>query len=316
MQDKTRPTFPKLAIIGKGAIGGLIGFKCHQLGYDYQHLIKKQQQQQPFKVTDIDGESHSLTPNTSVITKPAQFDLLILPVKAYQVLPVLEQLQPFIKPNHVIVLLHNGMGTIEQVREKLPNNPLIAATTSYGAFKLDVNTLVETGLGQTHLGWLGNVQTRLKQSIEPILSALLPPSHWHHDISLALWKKLAVNAVINPLTAIHNLKNGALADTKHSANISNICCEIAKVMRALNYSIDSAELVRNVQQVITATANNYSSMHQDLKFKRHTEIAFINGYINSKAAELNIKVPHNQQLVEQIRQLKKDTEVSFFNMQC
>jgi len=293
---------PRIAIVGKGAIGGLIGFKCHQLGYDYQHLIKTHLQQS-FEVTDIAGDSHSLTPNTSVITNPAQFDLLILPVKAYHVLPVLEQLQPFIQPNHVIVLLHNGMGTIEQVKAKLPN-PLIAATTSYAAFKPDANTLIETGLGQTHLGWLGNVDPTLKQSIEPILSKLLPPSIWHQDINLALWKKLAINAVINPLTAIHNSKNGELADIKYNANISNICGEIAKVMRALDYSVDSVVLVENVKQVITATANNYSSMHQDLKFKRQTEIEFINGYVISKAAELNINVPHNQQLVEQIRQLE------------
>jgi 2-dehydropantoate 2-reductase len=303
MQDKTLPDLPKIAIVGKGAIGGLIGFKCHQLGYDYQHLIKIQQQQS-FKITDNVGESHSLRPNTSVITNPAQFDLLILPVKAYQVLPVLEQLQPFIQPNHVIVLLHNGMGTVEQVTKRLPNNPLVAATTSYGAFKPDANTLLETGLGQTHLGWLGNTHNALKQSIEPILSALLPPSHWHQDISLALWKKLAINAVINPLTAIHNLKNGELTDLKYNAHISNICFEITKVMEALDYSINRAELVKNVQQVITATANNYSSMHQDLKFKRQTEIEFINGYITSKAIELNIEVPHNNRLVEQIRQLQ------------
>ena len=42
MQVKSRLRFPKLAIVGKGAIGGLVGFKCHQLGYDYQHLIKNQ----------------------------------------------------------------------------------------------------------------------------------------------------------------------------------------------------------------------------------------------------------------------------------
>jgi 2-dehydropantoate 2-reductase len=303
MQDKARIGFPRIAIVGKGAIGGLIGFKCHQLGYDYQHLIKTQQQQ-PFKVTDISGLSYRLTPNTSVITKPAQFDLLILPVKAYQVLPVLVQLRPFIQSNHIIVLLHNGMGTIEQVRNTLPNNPLIAATTSYGAFKPGANTLIETGLGQTHLGWLGNVDSALKQSIESILSKLLPPSNWHQDISLALWKKLAINAVINPLSAIHNLKNGELSDVKYSASISNICGEITKVMNAIGYSVNSDELVENVQQVITATANNFSSMHQDLKFKRQTEIAFINGYVTSKAAELNIEVPHNQRLVEQIRQLE------------
>jgi 2-dehydropantoate 2-reductase len=305
MQVKSRLIFPRLAIVGKGAIGGLLGFKCHQLGYDYQHLIKTQPQPQPqpqLRVTDIAGVSHCFTPNASVITKPNPFDLLILPVKAYQVMSVLEQLAPFIQPHHIIMLLHNGMGTIEQVKEKHPNNPLIAATTSYGVLKDDANTLLETGLGETHLGWIDTVDNMLKQSIEPILSALLPPSHWHQDISLALWKKLAINAVINPLTAILNVKNGELVDIKYNTNISNICFEITKVMRALDYSIDSAELIKNVQQVITATANNYSSMHQDLKFKRHTEIEFINGHITSKAAELNIEVPHNQRLLEQIRQ--------------
>jgi 2-dehydropantoate 2-reductase len=303
MLNKTLPSFPRLAIVGKGAIGGLIGFKCHQLGYTYQHLIKTQQQSL-FKVTDITGVLHSYTPNISVITKPNQFDVLILPVKAYQVMSVLQQLAPFIQPNHIIVLLHNGMGTIEQVKKRLPNNSLIAATTSYGAFKPDTNTLLETGLGQTHLGWIGTVDKRLKKLIEPILSALLPPSKWHQDISLALWKKLAINAVINPLTAIHNLKNGELEDTKYINQINNICFEISMLLSALDYSIKSTDLIENVRQVITATANNYSSMHQDLKFKRHTEIEFINGYVISKATELNIEVPHNQRLLEQIRQLE------------
>jgi 2-dehydropantoate 2-reductase len=217
---------------------------------------------------------------------------------------VLQQLAPFIQPNHIIVLLHNGMGTIEQVKKRLPNNSLIAATTSYGAFKPDTNTLLETGLGQTHLGWIGTVDKRLKKLIEPILSALLPPSKWHQDISLALWKKLAINAVINPLTAIHNLKNGELEDTKYINQINNICFEISMLLSALDYSIKSTDLIENVRQVITATANNYSSMHQDLKFKRHTEIEFINGYVISKATELNIEVPHNQRLLEQIRQLE------------
>jgi 2-dehydropantoate 2-reductase len=308
MWDNAKLRAPRLAIVGKGAIGGLIGFKCHQLGYDYQHLIKSQSQlqlQSLFKTTDIAGISHSFTPNTSFMTKPSQFDLLILPVKAYQVMPVLEQLESFIQPKHIIVLLHNGMGTIEQVKDMLPSNPLIAATTSYAALKPDTNTLIETGLGQTHLGWLNSVDLRLKQSIEPVLSALLPPSNWHQDIGLALWNKLAINSVINSLTAIHNVKNGELAESKYDTTISSLCCEVANVMQALGYTTNSLELIKHVRKVITATANNYSSMHQDLKFKRHTEIEFINGYVTFKAAELNIQVPHNQRLLEQIRQLEK-----------
>lgn len=302
MQDKAKIDFPKIAIVGNGAIGGLIGFKCQQLHYDYQHLVKTPQH--PIQVTDITGLSNCFPPPVSLITEPSQFDILILPVKAYQVLPVLRQLQPFIQPNHVIVLLHNGMGTIDQVTNLLPSNPLIAAITSYGAFKPDANTLIETGLGQTHLGWISHSDATLKHTIEPILAALLPPSQWHQDISMALWKKLAINAVINPLTALNNIKNGKLADSKYTDIIINICDEISKVMSALGYAVVTTELIENVQSVITATANNYSSMHQDIKFKRQTEIAFINGYIVTKATELNIEVPYNLRLLEQIGHLQ------------
>ncbi|MEP1447726.1 MAG: 2-dehydropantoate 2-reductase [Paraglaciecola sp.] len=302
MQNNSQVTCPKLAIVGSGAIGGLIGFKCRQLGYDYQHLVKSQQS--PIHLTDISGESHSLTPKISLISKPQPFDLLILPVKAYQVLAVLKQLHSYIHPQHLIVLLHNGMGTIEQVKEMLPNNPLIAATTSYGAFKPDTNTLIETGLGQTHLGWINDVDETVRHAIEPILSALLPPSHWHQDISLALWKKLAVNAVINPLTAIYNIKNGELTNAKYQETIHKICDEVSSVMGATGYSVSKAELVTNVRQVISATANNYSSMHQDIKHNRPSEIDFINGYVTAKATTLQIEVPYNQRMLEQIKLLE------------
>ena len=299
MHNKTQPNYPKLAIVGRGAIGGLIGFKCHQLGYDYQHLIKTQQQPRS-EVTDIAGVKHNFIPITSIVTKPNQFDLLILPVKAYQIMLVLKKLELFIQPNHIIVLLHNGMGTIDQVKEKLPNNPLIAATTSYGAYKLDSNTLIETGLGQTHLGWLTPCDKSSQQTIEILLSSLLPPSIWHHDIDLALWKKLAINAVINPLTAIHKIKNGQLSSSQYQSDVLEICTEIAKVMTASGYVTGTSELIRNVKHVIDATANNYSSMHQDITFNRQTEIEFINGYVVNIAKKLKLSVPLNEQLVMQI----------------
>ena len=72
--------------------------------------------------------------------------------------------------------------------------------------------------------------------------------------------------------------------------------------------LDEEELINNVLNVINATANNYSSMHQDIAFMRKTEIEYINGYVLKMATKLKIKTPTNHFLVEQIRRLetKKD----------
>ena len=301
------PTKPKIGIVGKGAIGSLLSFKCATLKLNYQLLLRTKQDF-CFQVQDITGKQHKITPAVSDIHHPKSFDVLILPVKAYQVMPILLQMKPFIQSHHVLVLLHNGMGTIEQVRAMFPNNSLVAATTSYGAFKPSDQRITETGLGETHFGWIKKPNTSLQNSITPILSSLLPPSTWHKDITLALWKKLAINGVINPLTAIHNIKNGQLSDIEYQKDIAEICAEIAQVMSKAGYPVTTLELINNVLYVINATANNYSSMHQDIAFMRKTEIEYINGYVLKMATKLNIKTPINHFLVEQIRRLdtKKD----------
>lgn len=302
----------KLAIVGQGAIGGLLALQCYKQGYNYQLLLRKNAtSEKPFslQIEDIRQQVTTISPHISALNQVGDFDLLILPIKAYQVLPALIAIQKRIQPHHIIVLLHNGMGTIEQVKQLLPENPCIAATTSYGAFKPAPAYVKQTGLGETHLGWITPCDPNVQPIVEKSLSTLLPPSVWHQDISLALWKKLAVNAVINPLTAIKNIKNGELADKQFSPLTCDICVEISLIMKHIGYQIEADELVEIVMQVIDKTADNYSSMHQDIYHNRKTEIEFINGYVVQKALALGLNVPksvpQNEKLLRQIKELSK-----------
>lgn len=292
----------KIAIIGKGAIGSLIAYSCHQQELDYQLLLKTKADI-TLEIKTINGIKTQLNPSTSDIKSAADFDILVLPIKAYQVLGALQQLSSKIQPNHTLVLLHNGMGTIEQVKALYPNNPIIAATTSYGAFKPTNTSVKETGLGETHLGWITKAQNDTSV-IESTLTKLLPPSTWHQDIQLALWNKLAINTVINPLTAINNIKNGELADKKYHQDIQEISTEVSQVMNSTGYATSSEALQQSVMTVIKATANNYSSMHQDISFKRQSEIEFINGYVVKKAQQLNILAPKNTWLFNKIKEIE------------
>jgi 2-dehydropantoate 2-reductase len=63
-------------------------------------------------------------------------------------------------------------------------------------------------------------------------------------------------------------------------------------------------LIQNALQVVLATADNLSSMHQDATHKRTTEIAYINGFVVSRAAAQSIDVPVNTALTAMI-QLKE-----------
>jgi 2-dehydropantoate 2-reductase len=57
-----------------------------------------------------------------------------------------------------------------------------------------------------------------------------------------------------------------------------------------------------VYTVIEQTAENYSSMHQDIAAQRQTEVDYINGYIAQEGLKKGIDVSVNASMVAQIKQ--------------
>jgi len=288
--------------LGQGAIASLLAAQCQQQGIDYRVLgrhpklssIRWQQGKQQLAFTPESIDKHQLTAK----------HLLVLPIKAYQVQDALSQLSAYLQ-QVPILLFHNGMGTIETSRRLLPQNPILAATTSYAALKSQHNQLIQTGVGDTNIGWVQHPASALQQWLMQTLSQLLPPVIWQQNIETALWQKLAINAVINPITAIEQIKNGRISEDKYQPLISQLCREIAQIMQKKGFETTSEILKHRVLSVSKATADNYSSMNRDIFYGRKTEVEFINGYIQQQAQELGLRVNTNWQMLEKIRQLEQ-----------
>lgn len=73
-------------------------------------------------------------------------------------------------------------------------------------------------------------------------------------------------------------------------------------MHAKGYTITQKELFEKINGVIANTARNFSSMHQDIVHKRHSEIDFITGYLLKWAAHYRLATPMNQRLYQEIKQ--------------
>lgn len=121
-----------------------------------------------------------------------------------------------------------------------------------------------------------------------------------------LWSKLAVNCVINPLTAIWNCPNGELRH--HPQEIMQICEEVAAVIEREGHHTSAEDLRDYVMQVIDATAENISSMLQDIRALRHTEIDYINGFLLRRARAHGIAVPENTRLFEMVKRKESEYE--------
>ncbi|WVR09079.1 hypothetical protein IAU60_006140 [Kwoniella sp. DSM 27419] len=148
-------------------------------------------------------------------------------------------------------------------------------------------------------------------SMTQLNSTLLPM----RELDQAMLLKLAINAAINPLTAVLGrgyLYNGTLATTPSGPElVDSIVRETSQVLLAHlrsvpGQSVDTApfeydSLRATIQRVISDTHGNTSSMAVDVREKRGTEIDFINGYIVDLGAKLGIATPINTMLRDMIR---------------
>jgi 2-dehydropantoate 2-reductase len=120
-----------------------------------------------------------------------------------------------------------------------------------------------------------------------------------------LWAKMLYNCSLNPLGAMFNVKYGALAASSHTMDIMNsIIDEIFRVMHSAGYSThwETPDEYRDLfyEKLVPATAEHQSSMLQDIRAGRRTEINAMNGAVVALADEHNLEVPVNRTITGMI----------------
>ncbi|OJJ68303.1 hypothetical protein ASPBRDRAFT_58329 [Aspergillus brasiliensis CBS 101740] len=259
---------------------------------------------------------------------------LIVAVKASATIPALRSIQHRLGRDSVICLFQNGLGQIEELNEHLFPDPLTRPTYMFGIMRHGVYIkapfeAVLAGLtGSCALGIVDDGQqesssltvsspsssstastrfliTRLVEA--PIIRCSELPWMELHQAQLL---KLATNCVVNPLTALLDVRNGSLlANSELQEMQRQLLQEISRVFRRLPelqglpdvqelFSVASLEeqLIGNIEK----TASNSSSMREDVRAGRATEIAFINGWIVRRGQELGLDCPTNRCLTQLI----------------
>lgn len=284
------------------------------------------------------------------LAKTAPIESLIVCVKAHHTVNSIRALLPRLTPDSTIVLMQNGMGIYEALIRDIFRNPdqrphFVLASLTHGAFLKSYMHVVHAGGGGIQLGIVPEGASAFERSF-PELSlddlagppgapparyaslrgtmAALTGMHglnveWRtfYTLQMAMRRKVVVNAVINPLTALLNCKNGeVLAHPSGRALCTKLCREASDAFRAQHlaelvaakarsrdrntefpYELTTESLVKEVTRVAEVTANNYSSMLMDVKQGRTTEIGFMNGYLNSVGRKHRVQMPTNSMLM-------------------
>ena len=246
-------------------------------------------------------------------------------------------------PTKVIILSNGALAIRRAIYEHFGDQQLQIelGTTTHGAYKTIVSPQSaanesDGNTGQYNITHAGEGSTHCTdKNFISICQSVEWDSTYLSDLNMnvMLWKKLAVNCIINPLTAVHGVKNGQLLDIKHRGQditviTRNLLEEVSKVammemeelfanerrlhgtniddwLQSTREQLSVSSLERFVFKVMSDTGDNISSMLQDANSKRNTEVRFLNGYVASLAKEkYGFHCPLNMEMCRLVEELK------------
>ncbi|EPJ47167.1 MAG: hypothetical protein OFPI_32350 [Osedax symbiont Rs2] len=294
--------------MGTGAIGTLWAAKFLQHSMPCRLLHRSNPEQSgdviscKLRLIKLDNSQHSYDIDSESIYHDSEISRLLVCTKSYQSVEAIKPLIPRLGDTATVLILQNGMGQHQQLAALLPELQILLASTTEGALTRSALEVKHSGAGISSFGSLNH-----SSRINPVIKAELARINMQpeQDIEAVLWSKLSINCIINPLTAIHNCRNGQLLQNPQLLSLTQqLCAEIEAVSAAMGRPDKATSLFDKVCTVATATCQNFSSMQQDILFKRGTEIDFINGYLQQHADRLNIPCPLNRQIISQIKHLQ------------
>lgn len=293
-------------ILGAGSMGMLWATRLARAGLPVTLILRNDDRLQAYKavqkLTLIEGEDSQHWPisaQTPETDEPLQ--RLLVTCKAYDAEQAVKQIAGRLSPGAELILLQNGLGSQQAVAAQVPHARCIFASSTEGAYRDGDWRVVFAGRGHT---WLGDPRHGpAPQWLEELqLSGIA--HEWSPNILSRLWRKLALNCAINPLTVLHDCRNGGLQ--AHDVEVNTLCAELSALLEHCGQAEAAIDLATEVHRVIQATANNYSSMHQDVSQGRRTEISYLLGYACTAARNRSFAVPClqvlHQRLSEHLRQ--------------
>ncbi len=236
----------------------------------------------------------------------APVDVVVLCVKSYDVAASLASCAPLLTQRTLVLFLQNGIGHLD-AHDSLGEACAAFGTTTEGATLLAPGRVRHAGSGITSLGFLGQSPPHMQQLLEKtraVFSAGSLAVHASEAVLDRIWAKLFINVGINALTATLDCKNGELLTLPGAeARMKRAVAEARQVAAAEGIAVEDDPFLAT-KAVCAATAENVSSMLQDVRKNRRTEIDAINGAIVAKGLSHRIKTPENALLSRQVREIE------------
>lgn len=305
----------KIAIIGSGAMGSLMGAKlCDNndvLLFDHWTEHVNEINKNGLKI-ETEGITKNIT-NIKATTKYedlVNYNVYIILVKGINTLKEIKELKKHISSNSLVVTLQNGLGNHYTINKYIDKENISYGMMDFSArliYKGSITyEMAESKIALTMYNKENNLNNKLFNNFKDKLTE----ANFNVITETAdeeIWKKLIINANFNAVSGITGLNIGTLVNENSFSNlVKSITKEIVNVASKLNINLNYEDEVANIITRSNSASNHYPSLAQDVSRNNKTEIDFINGAIVKEAKKVNVEVPVNETLYNLVKLIENN----------
>ncbi|MDK2883312.1 MAG: 2-dehydropantoate 2-reductase [Bacillota bacterium] len=301
----------RIAVVGAGAMGCIFGGTLSEAGHEVtlidlwaEHV--RALNERGLKLTGVSGDRTIPVRATTSPEGLPQQDLVIIFVKSSATEAAVREAARLIGPATAVLTLQNGLGNAERIGSIVGPEKVVAGVTSHGGTLLGPGEVRHAGRGETVLGELcGRLTERVEKLAQVFTDAGLE-ARAVESVDSLIWSKLLVNVGINALTAILRVSNGELVKYPETRELVALAVEEgARVAATKGIKLIHENPVAHCLKVAEMTGPNLSSMYQDVRAKRKTEVDVINGAVVAEGEMVGVPTPVNRVLTNLIKAIEK-----------
>jgi 2-dehydropantoate 2-reductase len=287
----------KHAILGAGAVGGLVGAVLAHEGEDVTLLVRPETNTPYPGTLSLKRPSETIEAAVRIETAISDdTDVLWIAVKAYQLVEALGAVPPESKIATIIPLL-NGIDHVDLLRSRFGHDRVVSATIAVESERLAPGQIVQRSpFVRLMLSTMG--EERLASVADRLRRGGFT-CEFQADEKTMLWSKLAF---LGPFaltgTASDMDKQGIFADAAWRARLESAVVEACTVAAADGASVDRGKILATLGSL---PATMRSSMQKDVSAGRIPELDAIGGPIIRAGRAYSLDVPVTRELIARIQ---------------
>jgi len=276
-----------VCIVGGGSIGGVLAYFLYKGGL-FNIPVYYRSETSVKSILDTRGILIRIPHQREVYLVPIQprissnpvdeCDFIINSVKAYDVEATIDLMKKLSHGGTVIIMLQNGIGSYELVAEKLANVKVAVGVAFIGSERDSPSSITYSGGKTIITGCPGRICYELKE-LQTVFIRGGCDFRITSNIDYYRWLKLALNSIVNPITALTRKRNKIILDEDAGELVDQLIEEFIQVAKKYGFSFEKEGLVSYIIRNVELTRENKSSMLQDILRKKRTEIDYINGFL-------------------------------------